>query len=41
MTEAEQAVKQVLAAIVTVGESALLIGGILAAFYGWLWLLGM
>ena len=39
MTEAEQAVKQVLEAIVTVGESALLIGGILAAFYGWLWLL--
>lgn len=39
MTEAEQAVKQVLVAIVTVGESALLIGGILAAFYGWLWLL--
>ena len=41
MTESEQAVKQVLTGIVVTVEAAGLIGLIVAAFYGWIWLLGM
>jgi hypothetical protein len=41
MTESERAVKQVLDGVVTAAEAASLIVLIVAAFYGWLWLLRM